>query len=138
MIVEVGLLLVFGFFWLIVGSVLGLVQGIKHEGHNARLDLLAENGDLQGYHQEFSTFRHRTTNHSHSMLFPLVAIVIGLTMPLTGYSDIHATVLAAGSIAAMIIWTIGGILNFRPIMGLGDILLLGAIVMTLVGVVKSL
>lgn len=127
------LLLGFGFFWMVVGCVLGMVQGIKHIGHHARLDVLAKAGDLRGYHQESSAFKHRTTTHTHTILFSLVAITIGLTLPFTGYSGIHTTVLTMSLIAAMIIWTIGGVFNLRPVMGLGDMLLLGSIVMTLVG-----
>ncbi len=139
MTVDTGhLLLGFGLFWMIVGCVLGMVQGIKHDGHHARLELLAEAGDFRGYHQELSVFKHRTTTHTHSMLFPLVAIIIGLVMPFTGYSATYTTVLTAGLIAATIIWTIGGFLNLRPIMGLGDVLLLASIVMTFAGVAKSL
>lgn len=132
------LLLGFGFFWMFVGCVLGMWQGIKHAGHLDMLERLAEAGDLHGYHQEFNAFKHRTTTHTHSMLFPLVAIIIGLAMPLTGYSGIHATVLVVSLIAATIIWTIGGVLNLRPIMGLGDVLLIGSIAMMFFGLVKTL
>ncbi len=134
MTTDVSLMLLgFGFFWMIVACVLGLIQGVRHEGHLDRLALLADAGDLRGYHRELSEFKHRTTTHTHSVLFPMVAIVIALSLPSTGYVGTYAVTLAAGLVAAMVIWTAGSLANVRAVMGIGDLLLLGCIVMTALG-----
>lgn len=129
------LLLAFGFFWIIVGSLIGLSQGLKHSQHLVKLEELATAGDLLGYHHVLSGFKQRTTAHTHSMLFPLVAIVIALSMPQTTYHDTSLALLAAVLAGAAVIWTLGGLLQVKALKGLGDMLLLVSIVMTLAGLV---
>lgn len=132
------LLLVFGFCWMVVACLLGISQGIKHTPHLNDLELMARAGDLLGYHRALSVFKQNTTAHTHSVLFPLVTMVIALSMPLTGYTGVYSAILGMGLIAATVIWTLGGIFHMKALKGLGDLLLLASILMTLVGLAKSL
>lgn len=130
------LLLVFGFVWMVVGCLAGLTQGIKHTQHLMELELQAKGNNLLGYHKEFIAFKQKTTAHTHIMLFPLVSIAIALAMPQMSFSGVYSTALGVGLIAATIIWTLGGIFNVKPLKGLGDLLLLASIVMTVFGLVN--
>lgn len=132
------LLLVFGFFWTIVGAVIGMILGLRHIKYVEQMDNLAKAGDLAGYHRHLSAFKHSTTTHTHSMLFAVMILVIALSFPLTGFANPQGNVLAVLLISATVIWTVGSLLDVRAAMGLGDLLLLGAIIMTLWGLIEGL
>ena len=129
------MLLGFGFLWMIVGSLVGFSQGLKHEQHHSELEALASAGDLPGYHRALCAFKHKTTTHTHSMLFPLVAIVIALSMSQLAFTESFSTLLGAILIAAAVIWTLGGLLDVKWLKGLGDALLLGSFAIFLLGLV---
>ncbi|RLA46572.1 MAG: hypothetical protein DRR42_18310 [Gammaproteobacteria bacterium] len=131
-------LLVFGFSWVLVGCFLGLIQGVKHTQHHATLDQYAKSDDLLAYHQELISFKQKTTAHTHTMLFPVVVILIALSMPLNGYAGDHPAILVIGLIVATVIWTIGGVLNLKPLKGIGDLLLIVSIMVTIEGLAKGL
>lgn len=132
------LLLAFGYLWMIVSCGLGFVQGVKHEQHLLLLEKMASAGDLSGYHQELSEYKRKSTIHTHSMLFPLVAIVIALSLPQAGYVGIYQSALVLALIAATVIWTLGSLVKSRLAMGLGDSLLLISIATTFVGLLDSI
>ena len=131
-------LLLFGFSWLLVGCFLGLIQGIKHTQHHENLDQYARSGDLLDYHREFNSFKQKTTAHTHSMLFPVVVILIALSMPLNGYAGDNPIVLGVGLIAATVIWTVGGVINVKVFKVIGDLLLMLSIMLAIEGLVNRL
>lgn len=131
-------LILFGFSWMVVGIAIGFIVGHQHEPAAKRLAEIAERGALLEYHRTLDAYKWKVTIHAHSMLFPLVAIAIGLTMPRLGYSDIGNAVLSFALMAAAPVWTAGSTRAFKPMMALGDLLLLGSIVATAYGLAKGL
>lgn len=120
-------LIAFGFCWMIVAALLGFYVGAIHDRHVETLEHVAGQGKLLDYHRRLDTFKWKVTVHAHSFLFGVVAILVGLSMPVMGYSSSAASVLAYVLMAAPVIWAAGGWRRFMPLMGIGDVLLLAGI-----------
>jgi len=131
------LLLAFGFFWILVAALLGLIQGMRHTGHGARLESVAEAGDLVAYNREFTTFRRNTTTHTHSMLFALLTLTIAVVLQVLQLVEADAMLIGSTLIGATVIWTLGGLLNIKAVKGAGDLLLVGGVLLTLFRVVEN-
>lgn len=130
-------LVLFGFSWMVVGAFIGFYVGHQHEPNLRRLEQIARDGSLLEYHRTLDAYKWKVTLHAHSLLFPLVAISIGLVMPRLGFSDAGATALGLALMAAGPVWTLGGLRAFKPLMGIGDLLLVGSIVATAVGLARA-
>lgn len=131
-------LVLFGFSWMVVGAFIGFYVGHQHEPNLKRLEEIAERGSLLEYHRTLDAYKWKVTVHAHSLLFPLVAIAIGMAMPRLAYSDTGTTILGFALMAAGPIWTLGGMRMFKPAMAVGDILLLGSIIATAYGLARAI
>lgn len=130
-------LVLFGFSWMVVGAFIGFYVGHQHEPNLRRLEEIARDGTLLEYHRTLDAYKWKVTLHAHSLLFPLVAISIGLVMPRLGFSDGGTTALALALMAAGPVWLAGGVRGFKPLMGVGDLLLVGSIAATAVGLARA-
>lgn len=133
-----GLLVLFGFAWILASALIGLALAGRHEPHVASLDALARSGDLFGYHRALDAYKWRVTVHAHGMLFALVAIVIGLAMPRMAYPPVVTDGLAVALVVASVVWTIAGFKSVKPAMAFADLVFVGAIVTTIVGLARAL
>jgi hypothetical protein len=131
-------LIFFGFSWMVVGAVIGLFVGRQHEPHLHLLEQIAERGSLLEYHRTLDAYKWKVTIHAHSLLFPLVAIAIGLTIPRLSYPDSGIAILGYCLMAAGPIWTLGGLRLLKPLMAVGDTLLLGSIIATAYGMARTI
>lgn len=130
------ILVIFGFFWMVSAALIGLYLGVIHDAHLETLEDIAREGTLAAYHQRLDSYKWRVTVHAHAFLFSLVVVLIGLVIHKTNFSDTVINAITYGLIAAPVLWTIGGIKRIKPLMGIGDLLLLLGIVSTLVGLTK--
>lgn len=126
-------LILFGFSWMIIGTVIGLYLGARHEPHLVQLEEIARTGSLLDYHRTLDAYKWKVTVHAHSVLFALVTVAVGLVMPRMSYSDATASALAGALMVAPVVWTIGGWRFSKPIMAIGDLLLALAIGATALG-----
>lgn len=131
-------LVIFGFTWMVVGALIGLYVGARHEPHLEQLEEIAKNGSLLEYHRTLDAYKWKVTVHAHSMLFALVTVAIGLVMPKLTYSETVATALSGILMLAPVVWSVGGWRFSKPIMAVGDLLLLLGLVTTVVGLAKTL
>ncbi|HUH60803.1 MAG TPA: hypothetical protein VL001_12105 [Candidimonas sp.] len=129
-------LVIFGFLWMVSAALIGLYLGAIHDAHLQKLEDIAREGTLASYHQRLDFYKWRVTTHAHAFLFSVVVVLIGLVIDRTNYSDPVIDVIGYGLIAAPVLWTIGGIRRIKPLMGIGDLLLLLGIVFTVVGLTK--
>lgn len=129
-------LVLFGFSWMVIGALIGFYVGHQHDPNLKRLEEIAERGSLLEYHRTLDAYKWKVTIHAHSLLFPLVAITIGLVMPRLGFPETGNTILGFALMAAGPLWTVGAARSFMPIMALGDILLLGSIAGTAYGLAR--
>lgn len=131
-------LVVFGFSWMVIGAFIGLYLAGKHEPHLGQLEEIAKSGSLIDYHRTLDAYKWKVTVHAHSFLFALVGIAVGLVMPRMSYSPTVTAVLAVTLMVSPVVWTVGGWRLSKPIMAIGDLLLLLALVTTVVGLAKEL
>lgn len=129
-------LVIFGFLWMVTAALIGLYLGAIHDAHLEKLEDIAREGTLASYHQRMDSYKWRVTTHAHAFLFSVVVVLIGLVIHKTNFSDVVIDVIAYGLIAAPVLWTIGGIKRIKPLMGIGDLLLLLGIVSTVVGLLQ--
>lgn len=131
-------LLFFGFSWMVVAALIGLVQGVRHARVTARLDALAHSKDVEAYHREVTQFRGNIAVHAHAFLFSVVCIASALTL---GHAALPApvpSVLAAVFAAATVTWTAAALLRSRPLMGLADVAFLLGLVTMVIGLGRAL
>lgn len=131
-------LIAFGLGWMVISAFLGLYLGAKHDANNESLDAYAEKGDLVSFHRTLEAYKWRGSVHAHGMLFSLSSIVIGLILPLTGLGKGAAEALVGALIFATIVWTLSALKRIQLLMGLGDLLFIGAIAMAAWSVAKSI
>lgn len=131
-------LILFGFSWMVIGTLIGLYLGARHEPHLGQLEEIAKTGSLLDYHRTLDAYKWKVTVHAHSVLFALVAVAIGLVMPKMSYSETVASALAGALMVAPVVWTIGGWRFSKPIMAIGDVLLIVAIAATALGVAMAM
>jgi hypothetical protein len=131
------MLVVFGFGWMVVGALIGLVLGAKHERHIDALGSAAACGNFVEYHRMFEAYKWRSSVHAHSMLFSLSAVGVGLVLGSPVGSGVPDPV-AAVLVVATVTWTLAATRRFRPLMGLADLLYLGAIATVAFGVAQRL
>ncbi len=133
-----GVLIVFGFSWMIVGALIGLYLVARHEPQLARLEEIARTGSLLEYHRVLDAYKWKVTVHAHSLLFPVLSIFLGLLWPRVNLPPAIASGVAWALMAATVIWTVGGLRLNKPLMGTGDFLLLASLIATAIGLARGL
>lgn len=132
------ILIMFGFSWMVVAAIIGLLLAKRHETTVVDLGKIAATGNLAEYHRVYEIYKHHKIVHVHSFLFSVVAVCIGLAMTRMGFSESAINGLAIALMVSPTVWTIGALLTSIPVMAIGDFALLGSIVMAAVGMLKGM
>jgi len=132
-------LVAFGFCWMVVAALIGLYLGAKHQGHIEQLEAAANSGNLASYHQAFEAYKWRSTVHAHGMLFSLSSAGVGLLLTPSGSGIVFfGTEAVVGTlISATVVWTLAALRRMRPLMGLADLLFIGAIAVVAASVASA-
>jgi hypothetical protein len=128
-----GVLIGFGFVWMVVGALVGLYVAGRHEPHLENLEAIARAGSLLDYHRALDAYKWKVTVHAHSLLFPLLSILVGLVFPRMSLPGVVASALPWALMASAVVWTAGGLKFIKQVMALGDLLLLASLITTAVG-----
>lgn len=132
------ILIMFGYCWMVVAALIGLLLAKRHETTLADLERIAAAGDLAEYHRVNDGYKWNKTVHAHSFLFSTVAVTVGLAMSRMNYAVEVRDGMAIALMAAAVVWTIGGLRSSKPLMAVGDITLLVSIAMSAIGLAKAL
>ncbi len=132
------MLVMFGFSWMVMGAIIGLLLAKRHETAVADLELIAVSGNLAEYHRVYDSYKWNKLVHVHSFLFSVVAVCIGLAMAKMGYSESLINGLAIALMLAPLVWTVGALRMSKPLMVLADLTLLVSLVMAAIGMAKAL
>lgn len=127
----------FGVCWMCVAALFGLKIGVRQEAWLAQLDVLAQSGRPLEYHREFSEFRGRVTVHAHAFLFSVLCVAVSLVMGRLLLAPAVVDALAWAFMTATAIWSVGAAARIRPMMALGDFILLAALLVTAFGLVRA-
>ncbi len=130
-------LLPFAVVWMLVAALLGLRLGIRSFAYGPQVEEIAKNGDLAAYHAATRSFNWSKLVHAHTFLFSVVGVVIFFALGHSALGAITKDVVATGIMVASVAWTLAALREFRPIMGLADILLLISLAISAYGVLAA-
>ena len=132
------MLLLFGFSWMVVSAIIGLLLAKRHEATVEDLGVIAARGDLAEYHRVEVEYKWKKLVHVHAFLFSVVAVCIGLALGRMNYPAAVQEGLAAALMLATVVWTLGTMRLNRPLMAIGDLAMLASIVVAAVGMFRAL
>ena len=130
-------LLPFAVVWMVVAALLGLRLGIRSFSFGPQVEELAKKGDLAAYHTATRSFNWSKLVHAHTFLFSVVGVVIFVALGHSALGEIAKDVVATGITVASVAWTLAALREFRPIMGLADILLIISLAISAYGVLAA-
>lgn len=128
-------LLAFGFSWMIVAAVIGIILGAKHDGHLERLDQLAKQGNLVAYNEETQRYKAGATTHGHSFLFAVIMVLVAVIVERLPYPAAAKEIIPYVLMSTTALWTIAALKVVRPLMILADAVFLLAIGAIAIGLI---
>jgi len=131
-------LILFGFVWMVVAALIGLLLARRHELAQVQLEEIAAKGKLIDYHRVDAVYKWNKTVHAHAFLFSIVAVLIGLALSRMNYPEAVTDVLAGALMVAVAVWTLGGLRSNRPLMVIGDLTLLVSVMVAAIGMARAL
>lgn len=131
-------LVLFGFCWMVVAALLGLVLAKRHETALGQLEQLAAKNNLAEYHRVDDIYKWNKMVHAHAFLFSVVAVCIGLAMARMNLSAMVGNALSIALMGSAAVWTLGALLKSRLLMVIGDLTLLVSLITAAVGMAKVL
>ncbi len=132
------MLVMFGFSWMVMAAIIGLLLAKRHEVAVGSLEKIAATGNLAEYHRVYDAYKWNKLVHVHSFLFSVVAVCVGLAMAKMGYSESAANGLAIALMLAPPVWTVGAVRMSKPLMVIADMTLLFSLIAAAVGMAMVL
>ena len=113
-------LLAFGFTWMIVAALVGIVLGAKHDHHLEKLRQYAKEGNLAAYHQDTETYKAGATVHAHSFLFSVVLVLVAMVVGKLPFPPIVTENIPYVLMCSTTLWTVSALRVIRPLMIVAD------------------
>jgi hypothetical protein len=124
-------LIVFGFGWILVASIMGMVLGLAREKRIIELEQLAAQNSLVDLVKKDWEYSWSKSRHAHSILFAILCIVVGFALDqVDPQSTTLVTVITTLMLAAVVIWTLASIRHVVPLMGIADFMIFAAVLLT--------
>ena len=124
-------LIMFGFAWILVASIMGMVLGLSRENRIAELEQLAAQTRLADMVKKDWEYRWLKSRHAHSILFAILCIVVGFALDqVSPVSTTLVTIITSLMIGAVVIWTLASIRHIVPLMGVADVMIFTAVLLT--------
>jgi hypothetical protein len=124
-------LIVFGFAWILVASIMGMFLGLSREKRIAELEQLGAQSKLVDLIKKDWEYRWSKSRHAHSILFAILCIVVGFALDQVGpESATFVAIITTLMMAAVVIWTLASIRHIVPLMGLADFMLFSGLLLT--------
>jgi hypothetical protein len=130
-------LIIFGLVWFLAGGLLGIYLAAESKAVYNDMEVAINSGDSVKVWDIFNSWRGRVSTHTHALSLSLLAIIIALTMSEMRFSEKTKLILGIVLILGVALSGIFSWFYFEPLMGLGYILILVTILMSIVGVVKG-
>lgn len=128
-------LLAFGFSWMIVAAIIGIVLGAKHDGYLERLGQHAKQGNLVAYNEETQRYKAGATAHGHSFLFATVMVLVAMIVERLPYATAVKEAIPYVLMGSTVIWTIAALKVIRALMILADAIFFLVVIAIAVGLV---
>lgn len=125
-------LTVFGFIWLLIGNVIGLVLARRRESHVDEIERLSSVDSLLEFHERDWNYRWNKTCHAHSSLFSLVCVMVGIALhTFNTPPSTLMNLIVIGLSSSVVLWTVSSFRQIKPIMAGADVLFIGSIAATI-------
>ena len=132
------ILIAFGLIWTFIWSVYGLFLGaLKHDEWVATMESAVKGGDLPQFWQAWHWWKGQTVNHTHTICFSFLMILIALILPEMKFSEKVKNTLGILLISGVVIHGIFSFLVIQQLMGLGAVLILVSVLMSFIGIIKG-
>lgn len=128
-------LLAFGFVWMIVATLIGMVLGARHDNHLKELRQCANGGDLVAYNERTEAFQAWTTAHAHSFLFSVILVLVAMIVTRLPFPPVINRYIPYALMCSTILWTVAALKVVRPLMIAADLVFLLALSTIAVGLV---
>ena len=129
-------IIAFGLLWIIIWCVFGLFLSIQAVPYLEKVQTMAQEGNLEACWGSYSVWKANTNTHAHSLCLSFIAILVGFIIPETGLSDKSQKILGILLITGVVLASIFQLLWVLPVMILGDVLVIVAVLMSFVGMIK--
>lgn len=130
-------LIMFGLFWMAINSVAAIKFGLQHESHVEALKSLMKDKCYEEFEEIRSRWQWKKAVHAHGMLLSMIAIVIGILIPMmTNSSAVFISIMGGLLIFAPVMWSVFGNWFFKPLLGLGDLAVTLGIIMSCLAFMK--
>ncbi|MBC7189601.1 hypothetical protein H5U35_05240 [Candidatus Aerophobetes bacterium] len=130
--IAVGLILLF--LWCLCGFYLGVL----HEPYLSEMKSLAEEGNLTGFWETFSSWKIKSSAHAHALCLSFLLILVGLSMPHIRFGNTLKLVFGTVLIVGVVISPISQWFEIKPGMIIGDILIVAMLLASFIGVLRML
>jgi hypothetical protein len=124
-------LIVFGFAWILVSSIMGALLAVSRKSAVDELEQLASENKFADYMKKDWDYRWSKSRHAHSILFSMLCVLTGLALyalPAGSSSLITAVVILMTS--AVVLWTFASARHIEPLMGIADLMLFSGVALT--------
>lgn len=134
--IQKGMIL-FGLFWLFVWCAVGLYLGAQHGDHGLEMLTMAQDGDLEGYWQQWEDWKGRAVSHTHGLCLATLVLILALLLPFMGYSDLVKGIMGGLFILGSILQPVFGWFDIVVGMVMGASLILAMLLMAFIGMIKG-
>lgn len=122
LLIKIGALVYF------IGCVLGIVLGVRHEAYLKQMEEITKKGNLVEFWEAMAKWKSATVAHAHILCLATLLLLAGLLLSeLKGekLKKIGGTILIIGVALSIIFNSL--LLNFIPLMAIGEILVTVAV-----------
>ena len=131
-------LIAFGLIWIFIWSVYGLFLGImKQTEWLENMKSAALGSDLPQFLQSWTWWKGQTVNHTHTICFAFLIILVALILPEMKYSEKVKKTQGILLTSGVVIHGIFSFIVFQPLMILGAVLILASVLMSFIGIIQN-
>jgi len=130
-------LIAFGLIWLLLFCVVGFVIGIQHADYTEEIEEIAAENNLEEYWASWSDWKAQAVSHAHALCFATIAILLGLIIPLINFGESTINVMGWLLIIGVILASVFELYKVLPLMVIGHLLIMIALVIAIIGAFKS-
>jgi len=127
-----------GLIWLFIWCLCGFYLGVLYEPYINEMKSLAEQGNLTGFWDTFSSWKSHAVAHSHALCFSFVLILIALSMPYIEFSDKTKCIIGLLLIIGVVLFGISDWFKLIPLIMIGGVLIVAMVLVSFIGVLRGI
>jgi Flp pilus assembly protein TadB len=130
-------LLAFGFVWMVVATLIGMVLGAKHDTHLETLRQYARDGKLAAYNEATEKYQAGATAHGHSFLFAVILVLVAMIVTKLPFAPVITHSIPYVLMCSTTLWTVSALRVIRPLMMVADLVFFLTVITVAFGLVMT-